>query len=139
MMTETEYQTFVGKRRAAYPIVWAKDMTTVGAAPPGPSNSSSSMDDSSANSPLLPVAASQDTHAEDSAMSTAADEPMPDAATSATTQGPSGLPVGDTSVPALMVAECHGPALRRNMQLALSGREVQVCCATHVVSTFRRR
>ncbi len=108
-MTETEYKNFVDRRRAAYPIVWAKDMTTLGATA-GPSNASSSMDDSSANSPLLPVDASQDTVMDDSLVAAVADEPMSDTAASST-QVLSGPPVGDTSVPALMIAECHGPVL----------------------------
>ena len=120
-LSHEDYLAYVNKHKGAYPIKFAEN---IGSA----LTSRSSLDDSPGGSPVLPVAASQDTRAEDSAMSTAADEPMPDAATSATTQGPSGPPVGDTSVPALMVAECHGPELRRNTQRAQSGWEGQVCC-----------
>ncbi len=99
------YIAYVNKHKAAYPIIFAE---RIGFA----STSKSSLDDSLGGSPVLPVLGSQDTAMDDSLVTTVEDEPMHDAAASSTRQQvQSGPPVGDTSVPALMVAECHGPAL----------------------------
>ncbi len=100
-LSHEDYVAYVNKHKAAYPIKFAEN---VGFA----STSRSSLDE-----PVLPMLGSQDACMMDDSLGTAAaDEPMPDATASNTQQQvPNGLPVGDTSVPALMVAECHGQAL----------------------------
>jgi hypothetical protein len=101
-MRDDEYRKFLLKRRAAYPIVWAEDMKKAGVSDevPAASGASPSQDGSAPVLPLTrrdtadssqPVEDSQD----NTASSSAADEHT----------------LGDTAVPALMVAELHGRAL----------------------------
>jgi hypothetical protein len=100
-MRDDEYRKFLLKRRAAYPIVWAEDMKKAGVSDevPPASGASSSQDGSA---PVLPLTrqdtadSSQPVDSQDNTASfSAADEHT----------------LGDTAVPALMVAELHGRAL----------------------------
>ena len=96
-LSQEDYVAYVNKHKAAYPITFAEN---IGFA----STSRSSLDDSLGGSPVLPMLGSQDACTkEDSVVPAADDEPMHEVQ--------SGPPVGDTSVPALMVAECHGMEL----------------------------
>ena len=101
-MKDAEYRKFLLKRRAAYPIVWAEDMKKLGVSDEVPvaSGASSSQD---GNAPVLPLTgrdtADSSQPVEDSQDYTASSLP-PDEDT-----------LGETAVPALMVAEIHGRAL----------------------------
>ena len=109
MMTEAEYKNFVERRRAAYPITWAEEMsrlsTKLGSFPNAATGDS--LTGSSSSSPVLPLA-SQDTTGDDS-MTVAADSLPASADDAETPRAVLEQPiVGDSNVPALMVAETHG-------------------------------
>ena len=126
-MKDEQYKKFLSKRRAAYPIVWAEDMKgtkEVGAgdefpAVSGASGASSSQDGGDPMRPVLPLTR-QDTadssqpveSQDDTASASAADEHT----------------LGDTAVPALMVAEIHGRAL--------SSCELDCCMVAGLRSTW---
>ncbi len=126
-LSQEDYVAYVNKHKAAYPIKFAEN---VGFA----STSMSSLDDSPGGSPVLPVAASQAAHAEDSAMTTAPDEPDVASSSTVVPSGPLSLIVGDTSVPALMVAECHGQALSplHNARTDWDGKICSGVCYCHM-------
>jgi len=113
-MTREAYHKFVAKRRAAYPIHWATDMSQL------PSSAAASSSASSSQTPVLPLESQTLTQSDaetpvDVEMAPAGDGDIETRAEKATAVPMDGVeqevtpaqqaPLGQTSIPTLMVAE----------------------------------